>query len=55
MATLQLLAARYSDETVTQEMTDKEITGGINSLLMVEITIDHISGKEAIELVRQHS
>lgn len=51
---LRLLAGRYSDNTVTPEMTEKEISGGFNRLLMVEITIEHITGKEAIELVRQN-
>ncbi len=55
MATLRLLAERYSDNTVTPEMTDKEIAGGFNRLLMVEISIEHLTGKEAIELVRQHN
>lgn len=31
---------------------DAEIRRGFNHLLMVEISIDHITGKEAIELVR---
>lgn len=55
MVALRLLAARYSDDSVTAEMTDKEIAGGFNRLLMVEITIEHLTGKEAIELVRQKS
>lgn len=55
MAMLRLLAARYSDDSVTPEMTDKEISGGFNRLLMIEITIEHLTGKEAIELVRQKS
>lgn len=53
MSALRLLAARYSDSTVTPGMTEKEIAGGINRLLMVEVTIEHLTGKEAIELVRQ--
>lgn len=55
MAALRLLTARYSDDTVTPGMTDKEIARGFNRLLMVEIIIEHITGKEAIELVRQKS
>lgn len=31
---------------------DAEIRRGFNHLLMVEISIDHITGKDAIELVR---
>ena len=53
MEALRLLAACYSDDSVTTAMTDKEIAGGFNRLLMVEITIDHLTGKEAIELVRK--
>lgn len=55
MSALRLLAARYADDSVTPAMTDKEIAGGFGRLLMVEITIEHITGKEAIELVRQKS
>lgn len=52
MEALRLLAARYSDETITPQMTDKEISGGFNRLLMIEITIEHITGKQSIELVK---
>lgn len=53
MAALRLLAARYSDATVTDKMTDDEIAGGFKRLLMVEIEIERLTGKEAIELVQQ--
>ena len=53
MKALRLLAARYSDDTVTPQMTDKEIAGGFKRLLIVEITIEHITAKESIELVRK--
>jgi nitroimidazol reductase NimA-like FMN-containing flavoprotein (pyridoxamine 5'-phosphate oxidase superfamily) len=33
---------------------EHEIAKGFNHLYMVEITIDHLSGKEAIELVKKH-
>lgn len=55
MMALRLLAERYSDDTVTDAMTAKEISGGFNRLLMIEITVEHMTGKEAIELVRQQS
>lgn len=55
MSVLRLLAARYTDDAITPEMTDKEITGGFKRLLMVEINIEHLTGKEAIELARQKS
>lgn len=51
--TLRLLASRYSDSTVTPEMTAKEIKQGFNHLLMIEITLMHLTGKQAIELTRQ--
>lgn len=54
MVALKLLAKRYSDATVTTEMTDKEIAGGFNHLQMIELVVEHITGKEAIELVREH-
>ncbi len=54
-STLRLLAARYSDNSVTLEMTDTEIAADFNHLLMVEITIEQLTGKEAIELVRTHN
>ena len=52
MTALRMLLARYSDDTVTAEMTNEEIAGGFKRLLMLEIAIEHLSGKEAIELVR---
>lgn len=53
MKALRLLAARYSDDTITPQMTDKEIAGGFERLLMVEIPIEHLTAKESIELVRK--
>ena len=50
MRNLRLLAKRYSDETVTAEMTDKEIARGFKHLLIIEITIKHLTAKEAVEL-----
>lgn len=52
MEALRLLAARYSDETVSPDMTDKEIAQGFSRLVMVETEIEHLTGKEAIELSR---
>jgi nitroimidazol reductase NimA-like FMN-containing flavoprotein (pyridoxamine 5'-phosphate oxidase superfamily) len=34
------------------EAREKEIAKGFNHLHMIEMTVDHITGKEAIELVR---
>jgi nitroimidazol reductase NimA-like FMN-containing flavoprotein (pyridoxamine 5'-phosphate oxidase superfamily) len=46
------LCERYSPNN--KEGMEKEIAKGFNHLHMVEITIDHLSGKESIELVRRH-
>lgn len=52
MAALRKLGARYlpDDEAALTE----EIKKGFSRLLMVEITINHITGKEAIELVNSY-
>ena len=47
---LCLLADKYSHGEAGMEA---EIAKGFNKLLMVEITVEHITGKEAIELVRK--
>ncbi|MDO4545390.1 MAG: pyridoxamine 5'-phosphate oxidase family protein [Bacillota bacterium] len=49
-AALELLAAKYSPDH--EEGRKKEIEGSFNAVCMVEIAIDHMSGKEAIELVK---
>lgn len=49
---LCLLADKYSHGEVGMEA---EIAKGFNKLLMVEITVEHITGKEAIELVRKRN
>ena len=49
-AALLRLAEKYSSgESGMQDVIDK----GFDHLVMVEITIEHMTGKEAIELVRQ--
>lgn len=48
-AALTLLAEKYSPG---EPGLEAEITKDFNHLLMVEITIEHLSGKESIELVR---
>lgn len=47
---LDLLADKYSPNQPGKEV---EITKSFNHLLMVEIKIEHITGKESIELVRE--
>lgn len=51
MTALRLLAAKYADRTVTAEMTDNEIAKGFDHLHMIAITIEHLTAKQAIELV----
>lgn len=47
---LEKLAAKYSPQQ--QEGRAKEINDQIGHVCMVEISIDHLSGKEAIEFVK---
>ena len=49
MQTLRLLSARYCPN---QLGTEHEIASGFNHMCMICFEIDHISGKESIELVR---
>ena len=36
------------------EALQKEIEGGLSRMLMIRFDIEYLTGKEAIELVRQH-
>ncbi len=49
LSALRLLADKYSHGEAGMEA---EIAKGFNHLLMVEITVEHLTGKESIELVR---
>ena len=49
LSALRLLADKYSHGEAGMEV---EIAKGFNHLLMVEITVEHLTGKESIELVR---
>jgi len=52
LETARMLGNRYNpnhDETL-----QKEIEGGLSRMLMIRFDIEHLTGKEAIELVRQH-
>ena len=49
---LNLLADKYSHGAAGMEA---EIAKGFNHLLMVEITIEHFTGKESIELSRERN
>ncbi len=50
--TLEILAVKYSPD---QEGLSKEIEGQLKRVTMVELSIEHMTGKEAIELVRKHA
>ena len=51
LAAIRAISGKYSpDETV--ESRENEIKGSFNAMAIVEITPEHISGKEAIELVK---
>ncbi len=52
-AALEKLAARYSPDHEQGRMEEIEKT--IKQVCMVELAIEHMTGKEAIELVRQRS
>ncbi|NCE65353.1 hypothetical protein D1159_12390 [Pseudoflavonifractor sp. 524-17] len=51
---IEKLAAKYAPESSTLESA-KAIDQDWNRLCMPEMTIDHITGKEAIELARKSS
>ena len=51
-AALEALGKRYSPDETPEAMA-KEIDGSFKQVTMVEIAIDHLSGKEAIEFVKQ--
>lgn len=48
--TIRLLSDRFSPNQDLRR--DEEVKKDFNQLQMVEVTIDHMSGKEAIELVK---
>lgn len=48
---LEALAAKYSPEQV--EGRQKEIQSQFANVTMVEISVEHMTGKEAVELVRK--
>ena len=50
--TATLLAMKYSSDF--QEGIPKEIDSSIKNMVMLEMNIEHITGKEAIELVKKH-
>jgi len=53
MAAIRLLGNRYNPHH--DEELQKEIDKGFSHMLMIQMNIEHLSGKEAIELVRMKS
>lgn len=53
-AALEALGKRYSPDE-SPEALAKEVEGSFKQVTMVEITIDHLSGKEAKELAKQRN
>ena len=52
LETACMLGNRYNPNH--DEALQKEIEGGLSRMLMIRFDIEHLTGKEAIELVRQH-
>ena len=50
---IEKFAVKYAPDD-TEENRNKAIEGGWNPLCVLEMTPEHISGKEAIGLVKQH-
>ncbi len=50
---IEKLAAKYTPEDEAGRL--KEIEGTYKALCMIELDIEHMTGKEAIELVRANS
>ena len=51
LAMARMLGNRYNPNN--DESLQKEIEGGLSRMLMIRFDIEHLTGKEAIELVRQ--
>lgn len=47
------LAQKYSPDPALREAMDREIDTEMPALAVVEISVEHLSGKEAIEFVRE--
>ena len=53
MTTARLLGNRYNPND--DESLKKEIENGLSRMLMIRFDIEHLTGKEAIELVKQRN
>ena len=51
LAMARMLGKRYNPNN--DESLQREIEGGLSRMLMIRFDIEHLTGKEAIELVRQ--
>ena len=48
---IRILAEKYCPD-VTKEQYNAEVSSAIDRMAMIEITVEHMTGKEAIELVK---
>ena len=53
LSTARILGNRYNPND--DESLKKEIESGLSRMLMIRFDIEHLTGKEAIELVKQRS
>ena len=53
LETARMLGNRYNPNH--DEALQKEIEGGLSRMLMIRFDIEYLTGKEAIELMKQHS
>ena len=52
LETARMLVNRYNPNQ--EEALQKELENGLSRMLMIRFGIEHLTGKEAIELVRRH-
>ena len=52
LETARMLVNRYNPNQ--EEALQKELENGLSQILMIRFDIEHLTGKEAIELVRRH-
>ena len=52
LATARMLGNRYNPNQ--EEALQKELESGLSRMLMIRFDIEHLTGKEAIELTRMH-
>ena len=52
LETARMLGNRYNP--AQEEALQKELENGLSRMLMIRLDIEHLTGKEAIELIRMH-